>query len=409
MSPFTRSAVSIRSVVASGGLWLLAVLCWPDMAQMAVPLDWYIGDLRPVLRAISVSFALAAALVLVMHSRVDALWRRIVVSRRQVVFSLMALLLSTVVGLSAGELTLRALHLPFSANWEPSENAVGRFDPELGWSYAPNASDVQRVGAAIPPVPVRIGRHGARVPATGGDREPGRPTVLLVGNSFTMGHGLTYEDSLAGQLERQPDFPWQVANFAVQGYGTDQSLLQLRRHIERFDTRVVVYGYICDHLRRNATADRRLLFPGGRFLGTKPLFRLDESGDPILVERPVRYEDRRSLRILDLLRVAVVHYGPVPGLDLTRALVRQMALTAAARGARFAVLDWDMENDTDPTCRAHPFAGLGVRVVRPADTAPPGWSTWTLPGDLHPDARATHFAAETLARAIKDVLPVSGR
>jgi hypothetical protein len=79
-----------------------------------------------------------------------------------------------------------------------------------------------------------------------------------------------------------------------------------------------------------------------------------------------------------------------------------MALDAGARGASFAVLDWDMGNDTDRACRPRPFEGLGVRVVRPADTAPEGWSTWTLPGDPHPDARAARFAAETLARAIED-------
>jgi hypothetical protein len=77
-----------------------------------------------------------------------------------------------------------------------------------------------------------------------------------------------------------------------------------------------------------------------------------------------------------------------------------MASDAAARRASFVVLDWDMENDTDRACRSRPFEGLGVRVVRPADTAPAGWSTWTLPGDLHPDARAARFAAKTLADAI---------
>jgi hypothetical protein len=47
--------------------------------------------------------------------------------------------------------------------------------------------------------------------------------------------------------------------------------------------------------------------------------------------------------------------------------------------------------------------------VRPAGTAPPGWSTWTLPGDLHPDARAAHFAAKVLARALKGVASAPGR
>jgi hypothetical protein len=409
MSSSAPRSIPLGAVVASGGLWLLAVLAWPRVAGRAMPLDWYIGDLAMPLRVLSVGLAVAAVAALIAPRRIAAVLRRILPTRRHLVFGAVALLLSTVVGLAAGELLLRALHLPFTASWEPSEIAIGRFDPDLGWSYVPGTLAMQQVSDRLPPVPVRVGRFGARVPAAGPDRDPARPTVLLVGNSFTMGHGLTYEESLAGQLERQPGFPWQVANYAVQGYGTDQSLLQLRRHIASFDTRVVIYGYICDHLRRNANGDRRLMFPGGRFLGTKPLFRLDAHGEAVLAKRPIRYEDRADFRVLDLVRVALAHYGPVPNVELTRALIRQMAAVAAAHGASFAVLDWDMGNDTDPACRPGPFDGLGVPVVRPAGTAPPGWSTWTLPGDLHPDARAAHFAAKVLARALKGVASAPGR
>src|SRR5204862_1895735 len=100
---------------------------------------------------------------------------------------------------------------------------------------------------------------GARVRAPGVTPAPAAPTVLLVGDSLTMGHGVVFDDTFAGRLEAMADFPYQVVDLGVQAFGTDQSLLMLIRHIRRFNTKVVVYTFIDDPLLRNATDDRRVL------------------------------------------------------------------------------------------------------------------------------------------------------
>ena len=47
--------------------------------------------------------------------------------------------------------------------------------------------------------------------------------------------GLNYLESFPGQVSSVPGFSFQVVNLGVQGYGTDQSLLQLEKHIKKFN------------------------------------------------------------------------------------------------------------------------------------------------------------------------------
>ena len=42
------------------------------------------------------------------------------------------------------ELILRYFHIPYSQTWIPSENAICRFDNDLGWHYLPNTSTTLR-------------------------------------------------------------------------------------------------------------------------------------------------------------------------------------------------------------------------------------------------------------------------
>jgi hypothetical protein len=387
--------------VVSGCLFLLAIALWPDVLGRMVTLDWHIGDLRPALRLLSIASGGCAAAAVLESRRVAAIARAVCPSYRHLWFGVLTLSLTTVACAGLGEFALAMFDLPFRQNWVPSENAVATFDPELGWSYIANHAGVQRFGSDSRPVDMIFDEFGARVARAGDRHDRRRPSLLLVGCSFTMGHGLTHEESIAGQLERLPGFPLQVVNLAVQGYGTDQALLQLRRYMDHFNTRVVVYGFLCDHVRRNANRDRRLLYPGGRFLGTKPRFQLDKDGALVQTDWPERYGRRTGFRLVDLARVVLTAYGPRETLGVTRALVREMADQAAARGASFVVLNWNLGDRGNELCGPRPFDGLSIQVVRLADDAPEGWSEWTLPGDLHPDARSTKYAAEVLFNVIR--------
>jgi hypothetical protein len=175
--------------------------------------------------------------------------------------------------------------------------------------------------------------------------DPAAPTVLLVGCSYTFGHGLPYEETFAGRMAATPALPLQVVNFGVQGYGTDQALLWLERNYARFNVKAVVYTFLEDHVSRNANDDRRLLYPDARFLATKPLYGIGRDGALFLRRAPRRTEEIRSLRLWDWTRLLWTQRGPLPDRDLTRALVTEMRKFVEARGARFVVVNWDQEID----------------------------------------------------------------
>lgn len=303
-------------------------------------------------------------------------------------------------GLVLAEVGLAILGRPFKGLEVATEGAVAQFDPQLGWSYLPAHGAIQEFASDHRKIALYTDSFGSRVEALGVERDTTQPSALFVGCSFTMGHGVSAEDTLPGQLARSPGFPLQTVNFGVQGYGTDQALLMLQRHLDRFDTKVVVYGFICDHLNRNAYDDRRILLPALVFPGTKPTFELDD-GQLVQTTRPQRFTEMFDSRLRGLTRLLWRQYGPPPTLDLTRALVVEMDRVARAQGVPLIVVDWRMD-DQSTSCPAGTFDGLGLQVVDALQDAPSDWASWMLPGDAHPDARNHHrIAALVLERMQK--------
>lgn len=306
---------------------------------------------------------------------------------------------------AAVEWGLRRLGIPYTTTWTPTETAIARFDPELGWSYLPDLAVVQKYGDSIRPV--FTDSRGVRVAAPGAALLPAAPSLVIVGGSIAFGHGLAWEESLAGGLERRLGL--QVVDLGVQAYGTDQAWLALRRHLPRFRrVRAVVYVFIDDHIVRNGVADRRLLIPFARFAGTKPLFQLDRRGTPVLVRTPRRYSELRNSWLLDLIKIriggALGLFPPRPE-ALTAALVGNLAATSRAAGARFLVVHWRLPGDVvRPWLRDDGREALDVGLE-----APPGWQDMTIPGDGHPDARAHDFVAGLVAARLAAPSPGHAR
>ena len=295
------------------------------------------------------------------------------------------------------ELYCRIANIPYSGEVSPSENGFGRFDPELGWSHIPNFSGTQEVGSAKRRWPMYFDQNGIRIPRPGFELDPSKPSVLFIGCSFTFGHGLPYEESFAGQFGSLPNVPYQVVNLGVDAYGTDQALLALKRYLPQFNAKVVVYTFLEEHISRNGNYDRRILFPEMRFLGTKPLFKLNRRNEPYLVEKPVLYKDYHHSRLLDLLLLRVgggwLHkYPPYPE-RLTKALIREMNNYSEAHGAHFLVIQWD----TNGRLSRNYLDELKVNVIDVHQDAPPDWEQMTIPGDGHPDARADAHVAQLLS------------
>jgi hypothetical protein len=83
-----------------------------------------------------------------------------------------------------------------------------------------------------------------------GERTPPEVALLTVGDSFSWGHGVENEDTYTARLGRRWGVP--AANLAFSAYGTVQSLQMLQRSLD-LRPRLVVYGFIADHMKRNVS------------------------------------------------------------------------------------------------------------------------------------------------------------
>jgi len=294
----------------------------------------------------------------------------------------------------AFEFIFRKSGIPFSGEWSPSENAIARFDPELGWSYMPGLSIEQTIGDST--WNIFTNEHGIRIPHSDHQLSSTAPSILFIGDSFVMGHGLNYEQTFVGRLAQDSALPYQMVNLGIQGFGTDQAYLQLRRHIKRFNTKAVVYVFLYLHIMRNGNHDRRMLVPNARFIGTKPLFGFDRDGDLILKRSPQLYEDYNNSYVLDFmtLRLGPVfsRFPPFPE-ELTARIVNEMASFCSASGAIFKTINWRWkESDYRKLFDEHDIDALDT-----IDGAPEGWADMIIPGDGHPNAKAGYHIADMVS------------
>ena len=178
--------------------------------------------------------------------------------KRKLVISLVSLLAT----LAAGEFGLRAYdaltgrappkldesvelewqwaldHLSGAAKPDP----IDSFHPTLGYVVAPS---VRRADIRTNSAGMRAEREYALA------RTPGVPRLLLVGDSYTFGWEVSNEHAWAEVLNREYLPDWEVLNFGVPGYGTDQALLAYETLGAPYQPDVVVLGFFVRDFFRN--------------------------------------------------------------------------------------------------------------------------------------------------------------
>ena len=87
--------------------------------------------------------------------------------------------------------------------------------------------------------------------------------IAIVGDSFTFGLEVPYENTWGHQLEIALGPEWQVLNFGVDGYGVDQAFLRYQRDILAWRPDIVILGVIEDDFRRTMGVYGFLTSPGG--------------------------------------------------------------------------------------------------------------------------------------------------
>ena len=139
---------------------------------------------------------------------------------------------------------------------EPGHEHSGHFylyDSILGWRNVPNWVATTRGR------PLTINSQGLRDREYAYVKPAGTGRILVLGDSFTWGYGVSDADIFTELLERQlasREPAWQVINTGVSGWGTDQQFLYFRDEGFRYEPDVVVLAcYLLNDPREVMVSD----------------------------------------------------------------------------------------------------------------------------------------------------------
>ena len=315
------------------------------------------------------------------------------------------LLVSLALVLVLGEALLRAAGRgPWRrAELPGAEPVMHEPDAELGWRNRPGTYVYPGYAPGAPDVRVRYLPDGSR--ETGFRGAPGLPEVWLVGDSFMQGWGLSDDETLAWRLQaRHPEL--RFVNLGTGGYGTWQTLLRLERALaERAPPRLVVYGFIPAHERRNVASpdwlrDQARAARSGML--AVPFATLARDGS-LVRHPPQAYPrwpgDERSALVAfaqDLVARAGAARRVAEPRRTTQAMLRELQALCAAHGVRLAVLffwiDREGREAYAPALRAN-----GAEVVNCSRPVTPDL---VIPGEGHPNAKLNALWADCVSRRL---------
>lgn len=160
------------------------------------------------------------------------------------------------------------------------------YHPVLGYRFIPGlrARVEHEAGGYL----LRINQAGFR-----SDREfeaqkvPGSFRVLLFGDSYTAGNGVSNRERFGDLLETLlPDL--EVYNFGLPGSGTDQQYLAYRELAAQYDHDLVILAPMVENIHRNIARYRGFFdHEGNEVVAAKPCFELGPEGSLELLHVPV--------------------------------------------------------------------------------------------------------------------------
>jgi hypothetical protein len=179
------------------------------------------------------------------------------------------------------------LLLPKDWDWVRSRNAgllknaptnISYFvsDQLLGWTVGPSRTSADGLYVSS-----REGIRSARADiAYADDRAPN--LLAAVGDSYTFGLEVRFEQSWAAQLEILLGPEFRLLNFGVDGYGVDQAYLRYQRDVRPWRPALVLFGFIEHDLTRSMVVYPFVSFPEWGFPFSKPRFALNGGGLELL-------------------------------------------------------------------------------------------------------------------------------
>ena len=314
-------------------------------------------------------------------------WLALVVRRRAGRFAtrtpagVLRVVIALVLALSASELVLNRVHLR-PAEWLSAEDEPRRQpNPRLGWTWVPARTGQKSIGGRV--IDYAIDPAGYRVSRMEEPVDSEQPTILFTGESVMFGEGLTYPESIPAQVGAMMGV--QTANLAVHGYGNDQAYMRLETELPHFRRPVAVVSLFMTALfGRNLDQNRPHLGPGLVWLPAEQHSRLSSLAKLIVPYRADKTVER--------------------GVRVTHEVLRATNDLARAHGATplLVVLQFGHEEQPEEMLRRRILDNTNIPYIF-VDID----SSWRLPWDRHPNARAAHAIAIAIANQLRGRLSVA--
>jgi hypothetical protein len=147
------------------------------------------------------------------------------------------------------------------------------YDDVMGWTLGPNRKSTNGLYYSS--------AEGIRAPGEGVSfaKTSAKTRIVLVGDSFTFGDNVAYEESWGYLLEKALGPEFEVLNFGVTGYAVDQAYLRYEKDVRSWHPKLVIFGFTSDDVERSMRLYHSAMTSRegwGEFPFAKPRFVLRE-------------------------------------------------------------------------------------------------------------------------------------
>jgi hypothetical protein len=251
------------------------------------------------------------------------------------------------------------------------------------------------------------------------EKKPGTRRLLSLGDSFAWGAGIEFDDTYAQRLQRRlprrRGEPWEVVQLALPGMNTVDEASQLHEEGLGYSPDVVVVGYVLNDSEDAEAAEARRARDWAeekrekrepRVLDRSALFRLVANRVWATTENRRRQTGYHTM------------YRPdAPGWVAGQKALKLMGSLCTERGIPLLVVIFPLFGQ--PLDETYPFAEIHSQVSQAAAAAGAKvvdlfpsykgkrWDLLVVDGvaDEHPNEIAHRIAAETILKALDDVVP----
>ncbi|MBL8036655.1 MAG: SGNH/GDSL hydrolase family protein [Nitrospira sp.] len=184
------------------------------------------------------------------------------------------------------------------------------YDDVMGWTLGPNRKSANGLYYSSAEG-IRASREGVSFA-----KASAKTRIALVGDSFTFGDNVPYEESWGYLLEKALGPEFEVLNFGVSGYAVDQAYLRYEKDVRPWHPKLVIFGFISDDVERSMRLYHSAMTSRegwSEFPFAKPRFILREGTLTRLNVPPLTPEALYSKKSIDELPALQYDRGYRPG------------------------------------------------------------------------------------------------